>query len=86
MLLNFREGAGTVGLLNNQSGMLIQQYTLDWVRWFGSGWRDDGPSGYQVRETLCYFMDFNLTRLPLLSGLILRTPSSAFDGLPVRRP
>ncbi len=66
--------------------MLIQRYTLDWVRWFGSGWRD-GPSGYQVRETLCYFMDFNLTRLPLLSGSSLpalepcwcRVPSTCRD-------
>ena len=31
-------------------------------------------------------MDFNLTRLPLLSGLILRAPSSAFDGFPVCWP
>ncbi len=31
-------------------------------------------------------MDFNLTRLPLLSGLILRAPSSAFDGFPVYWP
>ena len=32
-------------------------------------------------------MDFYLTRLPLLGGLILRTPSSdGLDGLPVRRP
>ncbi len=78
MLRNFQEGVGTVS-------MLIQQYTFDWVKWFGSGWRD-GPSGYQVRETLYNFVNFNLTWLPLLSGLILRTPSSAFDGLPVRRP
>jgi len=64
--------------------MWLGQSTLDWVRW--SGWRD-GPIGYQVRETLCYFMDFNLNRLPLLCGLILRTPSSdGLGGLPVRRP
>ena len=32
-------------------------------------------------------MDFYLTRLPLLGGLILRTPSSdGLGGLPVRRP
>ena len=31
-------------------------------------------------------MDFNLTRMPLLSGLILRTPPSSFGGIPVCRP
>ena len=31
-------------------------------------------------------MDFNLTRLPLLSGLILQTPSSALGGFPARWP
>ena len=32
-------------------------------------------------------MDLYLTRLPLLFGLILRTPSSdSLDGLPVLRP
>ena len=31
-------------------------------------------------------MDFYFTRLPLLGGLILRTPPSALRGLPVRRP
>ncbi len=58
---------------------------FDWVRWFNSGW-GDGPSGNQVRETFCYSIDFNLTRPPLLSGLILHTPSSALGGLPVFRP
>ena len=53
--------------------------------WLDNGWRD-GPSGYQVRETLCYFMDFYFTRLPLFGGLILRTPSSALRGFPVQRP
>jgi hypothetical protein len=65
--------------------MLIEQNTFDWVRC--SGWRDGPSCGNQVRETLCYFMDFYLTRLPLLGGLILRTPSSdGLGGLPVRRP
>ena len=63
----------------------MQQYSFDWVRWFNSGWRD-GPSGNQVRETFCYFIDFNLTRPPLLSGLILHTPSNPLGGLPVFRP
>ena len=31
-------------------------------------------------------MDFNLTRLPLLSGLIPRTPPSALGGIPVFWP
>ncbi len=32
-------------------------------------------------------MDFYLTRLPLLGGLILRTPSSeSLGGFPIRRP
>jgi hypothetical protein len=32
-------------------------------------------------------MDFNLTRLPLLGGLILRTPSSeGLGGFPICRP
>jgi hypothetical protein len=31
-------------------------------------------------------MDFNFTRLPLFSGLILRTPSSVLHGFPVRWP
>ena len=31
-------------------------------------------------------MDFYFTRLPLLNGLILRTPSSALRGFPVCRP
>ena len=52
---------------------------------FDDGWRD-GPSGYQVRETLCYFMDFYFTWLPLFGGLILRTPSVALRGLPVQQP
>jgi len=52
--------------------------------WFNDGWRD-WTIGYQVRETLCYFMDFYFTRLPLFVGLILRTPSVALCGLPVRR-
>ena len=52
--------------------------------WFDDGWRD-GPSGCQVRETLCYFMDFYFTRLPLFDGLILWTPSVALCGLPVQR-
>jgi hypothetical protein len=63
----------------------VQQYSFDWVRWFNSGWRD-GPSGNQVRGTFCYFIDINLTRPPLLSGLILLTPSNALGGLPVFWP
>ena len=53
--------------------------------WFDDGWRDE-PSGNQVRETLCYFMDFYFTRLPLFGGLILRTPTVALRGLPAGRP
>ena len=65
--------------------MLIKQNTFDWVRC--SGWRDGPSRGNQVRETLCYFMDFYLARLPLLGGLILRTPSSnGLGGLPVLQP
>ena len=65
--------------------MLIKRNTFDWVRC--SGWRDGPSRGNQVRETLCYFMDFYLARLPLLCGLILRTPSSVGLGrLPALRP
>ena len=65
--------------------MWLGRSTLDWVRW--SGWRDGPSFGDQVRETLSYFMDLYLTRLPLLGGLILQIPSSnGLGGLPVRRP
>ncbi len=66
-------------------GLIVQQYSFDWVRWFNSGWRD-GPSGKQVRETFRHFIDFNLTQPPLLSELILHTLSSALGGLPVFWP
>ena len=71
--------------MNNQLGMLIERNTFDWVRC--SGWRDGPSRGNQVRETLRYFMDFYLTRLPLLGGLILQAQSSeGLDGLPVLQP
>ena len=31
-------------------------------------------------------MDFNLSQMPLLSGIILQTPPSALGGIPVCRP
>ncbi len=51
-------------------------------------WWRDGPSvSDQLRETLCYFMDLYLTRLPLLGGLIIRTLSSnGLGGFPICQP
>ena len=40
------------------------------------------PSSDQVRESLCYFSDIDLTRSPLLSGLDLRAPSGLLGALP----
>lgn len=46
------------------------------------GWRR-GPSSYQVRETLTYFIDFNRTWSPLLSSPCLLAPSGFLSLLGV---
>ena len=51
------------------------------------GWSSKA-SGNQVRETVTYFMDFNLSWLPLLSGLVLPNTSGTLllplgRGLPI---
>ena len=47
-------------------------------------WRIES-SGNQVRESLCYFSDIDLTRSPLLSGLDLHAPSGALAAFPPLR-
>ena len=49
-------------------------------RGFFRWWRDE-PSRNEVRETLGYFIEVYLPWLPLLSGLVLPTPSGLRPGL-----
>jgi hypothetical protein len=52
---------------------------VPWWRYW-RWWRDE-PSGNEVRETFCYVNEVYLPWLPLLSGLVLPTPSRLRLGL-----
>ena len=49
-----------------------------------SGWRSKSGDD-QVRKTLSYFSDTNLTWSPHLSGLVFRAPSGGFLARPPSR-
>ena len=51
--------------------------------WLWFRWRQ-GPMGYQVRETFCYFIDLDLTWLPLLSWPCLLAPSGVLSLFSLR--
>ena len=55
--------------------MVVDMTLHSWQQFnFVSMWREESSKG-EVSETVCYFIDFDLTRPPLLCGLLLPTPS-----------
>ena len=81
-LSSFEAACPSAGHFGNWSlGVIDTTISLDLERrWFLGWWRDE-PSGNEVRKTLCYFIEVYLSWLPLLSGLVLPTPSGLRLGL-----
>jgi hypothetical protein len=69
-----RFGNWSLGVIDVTISLILER--KGFFRW----WRDE-PSGNEVRKTLGYFIEVYLPWLPLLSGLVLPTPSGLRPGL-----